>query len=237
MSRGLESLPSNASPMYYQCLLKVPRPGDILDSLSAANYRAILGTANPEAMAILALALTDQAAGCDEGLTAAVPKRKRRIASSRTGSSAKFAKLLDRPADMIVADSSGEESDHEGDESASEGDHGDSFTKATNYTVEGCRVMLEQHLAPGDRYHYRRYSVQCDVHFCSDNVQKKCRRRRCLGAAQCHAGDLEPIAFLGLWLSRARSHPSGASHKNFKPLRSDVLAYMRDHDMAFGEVV
>ena len=74
--------------------------------------------------------------------------------------------------------------------------------------------------------------MHCPVHLGVDG--SKCRKRRNVGVEQCKAGDLAPVAFLGVWIKKARDFANKKLHVNFCPSDAEVVGYMKDNGMISG---
>jgi hypothetical protein len=92
------------------------------------------------------------------------------------------------------------------------------------FLVEGVKLQEETHGVVGTDNYYSRFSAKCPLHLGA----KACRKTRCFGvraAASSGLGDLEPAAFLGVWLAKAGQFSTADEHKAFVPLASEVKAY------------
>jgi hypothetical protein len=81
--------------------------------------------------------------------------------------------------------------------------------------LHGMRLTREQHKGAGDSG----LRVHCPTH------GSGCRRFASLGKLVPRFGRKGPVYFLGAWLRAGESQPA-AEHRHFKPLVSDVLAYI-----------
>ncbi len=95
--------------------------------------------------------------------------------------------------------------------------------------LEGVRVVVEQHEAPGEREYYRRLVVRCPA--CSERHREVgrpacCKRRNCGPKTMAVHGELEPWAYLGVWLAAAGRLATRSEHQAFRPSRRDVAAYI-----------
>ena len=111
-------------------------------------------------------------------------------------------------------------------ESSSMGD-GPAAVGSSAALIEGVLAHEECHGVIGMPGSYRRLVVTCDRH----RGAKCCRKTRAFGARAGQAsglGDLEPHAFLGVWLQASERFGDGAEHNKYRPSTQEVLAYARD---------
>ena len=227
---GLEGLPSGQPRGYYVAVLQSKDPaGVLLDQ--RFNYYQALEDQSPLAIdptrEFLALG---QDGGDDEkenrtnGEVKSVAKKRRCFGGKKSASAA--VPLQTRVCKTLVVESDTDSSD------GLELDDGEGESSSTQFFVEGVQVYLETHLSPGENGHYRRYVVHCPVHWGVDG--SKCRKRRNVGVEQCRAGDLAPVAFLGVWIKKARDFANKKLHVNFCPSDAEVVGYMKDNGMISG---
>ena len=95
--------------------------------------------------------------------------------------------------------------------------------------VEGQPVSLETQLQPGEQCHYRRYIVDCPVHWGVD--RNKCRRRRNLVLGKSIGGSLASAAFLGVWVKHARRFGNNKKHQAYQPSDAEVARFMMENGM------
>jgi hypothetical protein len=55
-----------------------------------------------------------------------------------------------------------------------------------------------------------------------------------VGVEQCKAGDLAPIAYLGVWIKKARDFANKKLHVKCSPSDAEVVGYMKDNGMISG---
>ena len=226
---GLEGLPSGQPRGYYVAVLQSKDPaGVLLDQ--KLNYYQGLEDGSPLAIdpAREFLALQDEGDDDHEdrtnGEVRSVAKRRRCFGGKKSASAA--VPLQTRVCKTLVVESDTDSSD------GLELDDGEGESSSTQFFVEGVQVHLETHLSPGQNGHYRRYAVHCPVHWGVDG--SKCRKRRNVGVEQCKAGDLAPIAYLGVWIKKARDFANKRLHVNFCPSDAEVVGYMKDNGMISG---
>ena len=226
---GLEGLPSGQPRGYYVAVLQSKDPaGVLLDQ--GFNYYKALEDQSPLAIDPTRefLALQDGGDGEQEdrpnGEVNGVTK-KRRVFGGKKSASA------DVPWQRRVCKALLVESDTDSSDGL-ELDDGGGESSSTQFFVEGVQVYLETHLSPGQNGHYRRYVVHCPVHWGVDG--NKCRKRRNVGVEQCKAGDLAPIAYLGVWIKKARDFANKKLHVKCSPSDAEVVGYMKDNGMISG---
>ena len=97
-------------------------------------------------------------------------------------------------------------------------------------SVEGVQVTQEQHGQPGEVGAYQRLIVHCP---CSGNIhagRAPCVKKRNVGLRQtANFGQLEPYAFLGVWLRERENFASRDLHLAYVPNKASVASYMREH--------
>ena len=101
---------------------------------------------------------------------------------------------------------------------------GDSNPTRKRSILEGSEVVEEAHGVFGQPGSYRRLIVSCAHH---GTKKGSCRKTRSFGvrsSAQ-DLGDLEPYAFLGLWLREHAEFADSAAHKKYAPTAAQVRAY------------
>ncbi len=95
--------------------------------------------------------------------------------------------------------------------------------------VEGRPLFFEENT--GSTGYYSRYVVRCPL-ASAEHVGAgcgRCEKKRGTGASQTRAfGELEPVAFLGVWLRAASEFVTRAQHVAFGPSAASVEQYMRD---------
>ncbi|MCP4242821.1 MAG: hypothetical protein GY772_19890 [bacterium] len=94
--------------------------------------------------------------------------------------------------------------------------------------VEGRPVFLEENA--GNSGYYRRYLVRCPLASGAHaEGSARCVKKRGTGFAQTRRfGQLEPVAFLGVWLRAASEFGTRAQHMAFVPPEASVEQYMRE---------
>ena len=103
-----------------------------------------------------------------------------------------------------------------------------SSTSCLRSYVEGVAVYEEAHGVAGQRGSYRRLAVVCEHHACKRGA---CRKRRNFGTRsgqQSGLGDLEPWAFLGVWLRAHARFEDADAHVKYSPSASEVMAYVQE---------
>ena len=227
---GLAGLPSGQPRGYYVAVLQSKDPaGVLLDQ--KFNYYQGLEDGSPLAIdpAREFLALQDEGDDDHEdrtnGEVRSVAKRRRCFGGKKSASAPV-------PWQASVCKTVLVESDTDSSSSSSGSSSGSGSGSSTQFFVEGVQVYLETHLSPGENGHYRRYVVHCPVHWGVDG--SKCRKRRNVGVEQCKAGDLAPVAFLGVWIKKARDFANKKLHVKCCPSDAEVVGYMKDNGMISG---
>ncbi len=91
--------------------------------------------------------------------------------------------------------------------------------------LEGATIQYEKHGHHGQPGAYERLRAKCPLHGAKCDVQRSFSTRL---AARSGLGDLEPYAFVGLWLSKSNDFADRASHRAWKPEPDAVAAYARE---------
>ena len=89
-------------------------------------------------------------------------------------------------------------------------------------------IRVEEHLRPGQRGHYRRYTIVCPLARTGHCSVFACGRRRNCGPGQMGSlGPAAPEAFLMVWREAATSFATKAEHMRWSPTWSEVRRFMK----------
>ena len=91
-------------------------------------------------------------------------------------------------------------------------------------------IMIDEHLQPGQRGHYRRLLIRCPLGHCRHAGYLQCQKYRSLGANQTsHFGHREPAGFLAAWADAAHRFPDRAAHMRYVPSVPEIAQAMAKH--------
>ena len=89
--------------------------------------------------------------------------------------------------------------------------------------VGGVDIVKDTHLEPGMKGHYSRFKARCPHHL----GNPPCTKARNCGASQTATfGEMEPAAYLGVWLQRRDDFVDRASHMAYAPALREIQAFM-----------